>query len=427
MSSASTEITSMTNANLVEDSKSDLSAATDLIVQHDAPSNTAIQDAVLGTSGNVLNVSGVTAAAECEDSQFVQLPIAPGHDSLSADLERLIESVSAVEELSRLAREAAVGDLAQYQALVASSEQYTAGLQQASTLEDSAATALQSAFGHSARAAAEVLLADAKRVRDAFSELALAWQQRADEFLHAHPDVELLVIERRAEEQEARRQEEATARLRRRDSVLSALTSALEALVFPEARRAIAVLEREFADDVELIKSAQTRLRVAIREEKDLVAREALERAADQCEAGDLEAALATLEQVDVDGLSLEVSQDVFGRWCDVCSRLAQASGAYVERWAPRQGRGVICIVNPRIPREVEVLSSLGMGPDYFAGTIIKQVLSPEEKRDPGARRRAASAERILRELREFRAADVVTTGWATYAVPNTAALPVHH
>ncbi|MBV9600246.1 MAG: hypothetical protein JOZ87_25770 [Chloroflexi bacterium] len=417
----------MTSANLVEDSKPHLSAATDLIVQHDAPSNTAIQDEALSTDANALDLSGVTAAADCQDPQLVEVPSEPVHEGLSADLQRLIESVSAVEELSRLAREAAVGDLAQYQALVASSEQYTAGLQEASTLEDSAATVLQSAFGQSARAAAEVLLADSKRVRHAFAELAVAWQQRADEFLHTHPDVELLVIERRAEEQEARRQEEAAARLRRRDSVLSALSSALEALVFPEARRAVAVLEREFADDVELVKSAQTRLRVAIREEKDLVAREALERAADQCEAGDLEAALATLEQVDVDGLSLEVSQDVFGRWCDVCSRLAQASGAYVERWAPRQGRGLICIVNPRTPREVEVLSSLGMGPDYFAGAIIKQVLSPEEKHDPGARRRAAIAERILRELREFRAADVGTTGWATYAVPNTFAVPVHH
>jgi hypothetical protein len=39
-----------------------------------------------------------------------------------------------------------------------------------------------------------------------------------------------------------------------------------------------------------------------------------------------LEAALNTLEHVNVTGLSLEVSQDVFGRWCDTCSG---------ELWSP--------------------------------------------------------------------------------------------
>ena len=67
------------------------------------------------------------------------------------------------------------------------------------------------------------------------------------------------------------------------------------------------------------------------------------------------------------------------------------------------------------------------MGPDYFAGAIIKQALSPEEMRDSSARRRAAVAERILREARDFRAATVATTGWETYATPSAAALPIHH
>ena len=86
-----------------------------------------------------------------------------------------------------------------------------------------------------------------------------------------------------------------------------------------------------------------------------------------------------------------------------------------------------MCIVDPSRPRALEVLSALGMGSDYFAGAIIKQALAPEEMRDPGARRRAAVAERILREAREFRAAVVAPTGWTTYAAPSTAALPIHH
>jgi hypothetical protein len=83
--------------------------------------------------------------------------------------------------------------------------------------------------------------------------------------------------------------------------------------------------------------------------------------------------------------------------------------------------------VNPSTPRALEILSSLGVGPDYFAGAIIKQALNAEETRDPSARRRAAVAERVLHEARDFRAATVMTTAWATYAAPAAAALPIHH
>lgn len=427
MSSATIETINTTiAAGLLDERDPERPVNADPVVPPEGPPVTSMADEVLASGANAAESDGA-APTECQERQSVELAPPSADNSLSAELQRLIDSVASVEELSRQAREAAVGDLALYEALSESSEQYTIGLQQASVLEHDAAEALQRAFGQSATAAAEVLLADAERVRVAFGQLTAAWRQRADEFLRAHPDVELLVAERRVLEEEARRQEAVTARLRRRDSLVGALTSALDALVFTDARRALAALEREFADDVDLIKSAQQRLRFAIREERDLAAREAVERAAQHCEVGDLEAALATLEQVDVDDLSLEVSKDVFGRWLDSCSRLAQASGVYVKRWAPRQGRGVVCIVDLARPRALEVLSSLGMGPDYFAGAIIKQALSPEEMRDSSARRRAAVAERILREARDFRAATVATTGWETYATPSAAALPIHH
>src|SRR5262249_55448149 len=150
-------------------------------------------------------------------------------DGLSAELERLVQSVTAVEELSRQARAAAVGDLAQYEALVESAQQYNRGLEQASAIYEQATQAFDRAFGHSAKRAAESPVSEAKQVRDAFGQLVEAWQHRADDFLGAHPDVELLVAERRVQEEHARQQELLSARMRRRGGIVAALNSALDA------------------------------------------------------------------------------------------------------------------------------------------------------------------------------------------------------
>src|SRR5438552_269633 len=109
----------------------------------------------------------------------------------------------------------------------------------------------------------------------------------------------------------------------------------------------------------------QRRLNQLIRAARDDVAREGMQLAADQQARGELEGAVNTLEAVDVRELSLEVSQDVFGRWCDACSRLAQITGAQLVRYAPSQGRGLILHVDPSEPDELQVFSSLGMGPNY--------------------------------------------------------------
>src|SRR4051794_15918468 len=54
--------------------------------------------------------------------------------------------------------------------------------------------------------------------------------------LTAHPDVELLAAEQRAQEQEAQNRAILAARMRRRDGILAALNSVLDAQVLPEAR-----------------------------------------------------------------------------------------------------------------------------------------------------------------------------------------------
>lgn len=129
-----------------------------------------------------------------------------------------------------------------------------------------------------------------------------------------------------------------------------------------------------------------------------------------------------------MDGLSVDVSEDVFGRWSDACSRLAQTTGAWLVRYAPTQGRGLILLKDPSRPQELQVFSSLGMGSDYPQGTVITPYLTEQERRDPVACRRALAATAILKRAREFRAAAVLPgSTWSSFALPASPAAPVHH
>ncbi len=350
-----------------------------------------------------------------------------GPDALSAKLAHLVDSVTQVEDLSRRAREAAVDDLARYESLAASADQYGRGLEQARAICVQVRETRDNSFGKAAKAAAEKLVAEAEQVLAAFTQLLTAWQAQESSFLATHPDVESLVAERQALDAEARRQEAVAALARRRDALLASLDAALEEHVLNEARRALAIFEREFPDDLENIRLRRERLQQGIRAEKDLAARQTLLLSGQHQAAGDLEAALATLEQVDVHGLSLDVSEDIFGRWCDACSRLAQTTGAWLVRFAPAQGRGLILLKHPSRPQELQVFSSLGMGSDYPNGVMITPFLDEHERRDPVARKRVAEAPNILRRAREFREATMQPmASWGSFAASSPAA-PVHH
>jgi hypothetical protein len=154
------------------------------------------------------------------------------------------------------------------------------------------------------------------------------------------------------------------------------------------------------------------RLDQQVRAEKDAAARRALAEATDHQARGDLEAAVNALEQVDVQGLSQEVSQDVFGRWSDTCSRLALTAGGHLVRFAPSQGRGLILCTDPAYPNGLVVFSSLGMGPGFPQGKVVTDVA-------------------ILRRARPFReAVPVPITSWpgtATHAMAEGPAAPVRH
>jgi hypothetical protein len=402
------------------------SVADDSVV---APVIPEVTTAVIDSEKVIPRVQADIATDTWDDGQTAELQPTP--DALAEQLARLIDSVALVEELSRSAREAAAGDPSRYEALLKSSLQYRHGLDQATVIRDQARNVLDQAFGQAARAAAEPLLAEAEGVLAALTHLMRSWHEQADGFLTAHPDVELLLAERHAQEQAARDQEVRAERLRRHEALLASVDAALDERVFVEARRALSVFEREFSDDTSSSLARQPRLDQLIRLEHDDVAHEAMLVASEQQAHGDLEGAVNTLERVDIQALSLEVSQDVFGRWCDACSRLAQTSGAQLVRYAPAQGRGLILFVDPARPDELQVFSCLGMGPDYPYGTIITPVIDDYERATPElldrARKRARFGRTVLDRARSFREAMPSPSAAWGFQAPVQPTAPIHH
>jgi len=331
--------------------------------------------------------------------------------ALAQKLEELVLSVGLVEELSRQAREAASCDLATYDALLASHLQYATQLEQACAIRDQASEAHDRAFGQEARNAAEPILADAERIAQAFAHLSSAWQERASAFVNQHPDIQLLIDERDNQAELARQKEVQAAHHLRLQALITACDGAIRQGILREGRRLVDAIDAEFPEQTTVRDQLRLALQRRERADKDEAARQALASCAEYQARGDLEGAVNVLEQVDVQGLSVEVSQDVFGRWSDVCSRHAQLSGTTLYRFAPAQGRGVILYADPAYPNGLIVFSALGMGAGLKQGKVVTDFA-------------------ILRRARTFReASPLPMASWATSgpATPSTTQTPVRH
>jgi hypothetical protein len=345
------------------------------------------------------------------DTSLISAP-ATTAEALSTQLDQLIRSVGIVEELSRRAREAAADDLTRYDALLASCEQYIQGREQACAIRDQACQVQERAFGQQARAAAEPLVSHAERVLQAFADLDAIWQEQASAFLLEHQDVELLLAERRVEEEEARRREAAAACAHQLNTLIDRAFSVLQGGLVSEGKRLPAALERQFPDQTDAIDQLRRQLQLCVRAEKDAAARQALAASAEHQARGDLEAAVSALEAIDVHELSRDLSEHVFGRWSDTCSRLAQTGGATLLRFAPTQGRGLILTCDPLYPNGLVVFSSLGMGPMFPQGKVVTDLA-------------------ILRRAHPFReATQLPTSSWLPLpasAGADAPRSPVHH
>jgi hypothetical protein len=322
-------------------------------------------------------------------------------ETLAARLQTLLATVLEVEQLSRQAREAAASDLAHYDALVVARQLLEQHHREAVGIRYRAEELAASAFGARARAAAALTIAEARALEHMLNELIDRRTSEATAFKADHADVEALVDERRQHAAEARRRQVEAERAQRLADLVQTGEVTLRQSGLAEARDCLRRLEAEFPAEEHHIQALRTRIQQRLQADRDAAARAALAQAAEHQGRGDLEGALAVLEQVGVRGLSVEVGEDVFGAWSQACSRLAQSAGfdqvsagslhEMLVRFAPAKGRGLVLMRDPAVPHGLIVFSSLGMGPGYPRDRIVSDRLIVERAR--GFRRAAPLAE----------------------------------
>ncbi|MBV9897627.1 MAG: hypothetical protein JO020_25995, partial [Chloroflexi bacterium] len=338
---------------------------------------------------------------------------------ISARLRKLVVTVGQVEELSRRAREAAASDLGLYNGIAASQRQFEDGLADARRIGQEAEDVYKRAFGQEAKAMAEPAVVEAHDVEQAFAEFADAWRQSAASFLSEHPDVESLLAEQRQRGEETRRREIARAKAERFQQLVNAVDVALRQGLLDDARDCLKMLGTEYPNEAERVKPLHDRLEHRVRATNDAAARRLLVEASELQGRGDFNAAVRLLESVDVQGLSREASEDVFGRWSAACSLLAQMRGIELLRWSPAQGRGVMIYEEASVPYGALEFSAIGMGTSHFEG----RVLSAADR----------EGDLITSRARPFRAAALRTelsAGWhgSSYVVASgSPAAPVRH
>jgi len=342
----------------------------------------------------------------------------PDPSTVSARLRNLVVSVSQVEELSRRAREAAADDLTLYTGIAASQRQFEEGLSEARRIGLEAQAVYQRAFGREARAVAEPAVVEAREVEQAFVALAEAWLHRADAFVAEHPDVEALLAEQSQQDDEARRREAARARVERFQQLVTGTDAALRQGLLDDAKDCLKLLGREFPAEAARVAPLQERLEHRVRAANDAAARRTLLQASESQGRGEFDAAVRLLEAVDVQGLSREASEDVFGRWSAACSLLGQTGSLELLRYSPSQGRGIILHRDPSVPYGLVVFSSIGMGPSYFEGRVVSAA-----DREGGV---------IAARAKPFRSAELppeLSAGWygRSYVTGSAAGAPVRH
>jgi hypothetical protein len=329
-----------------------------------------------------------------------------------------VVSVSQVEELSRRAREAAADDLTLYTTIAASRRQFEEGLAEAHRIGIEAQSVYQRAFGREARAVAEPAVVEAREVEQAFAALAEAWQHQARAFLAEHPDVEALLAEQSQHDNEERRREAARAKAGRFQQLVTATDAALRQGLLDDAKDCLKLLAREFPAEAARVAPLQERVDHRVRAANDAAARRTLLQASESQGRGDFDAAVRLLEAVDVQVLSRETSEDVFGRWSAACSLLGQTGGLELLRYSPSQGRGIILHRDPSVPYGLLVFSSIGMGPNYFEGRVVSAA-----DREGGV---------IVARAKPFRSAELppeLGGDWygRSYVTGSGAGAPVHH
>jgi hypothetical protein len=265
-------------------------------------------------------------------------------------------------------RALALRDLERYDAVAESLRQAEQARDRASELRVRAELLAAEAFASEARVAAERVVTLATRSEAVATRHADDCRTELVQLSNKLDLERLLAERRRQEEAETARAAEAE-RARRLSGALAEASAALEAGRIEEAKALAGHVSSEDPDNAE---AASLLTIIAQREMavKTIAADEALWAVRRELRRDPTEA-IARLEALDVDGLPSILAAQVFGEWARACSRLCRERGtAEPLRYAPDPGRGAIIARDPN-RGEYVVVSALGMGPAWKAGTVV--------------------------------------------------------
>ncbi|MBI4496643.1 MAG: hypothetical protein HY689_01930 [Chloroflexi bacterium] len=289
---------------------------------------------------------------------------------LLAELEAASATLSAVARRDQEARMLALRDLERYDRAVAQQQEAEQARERAQQVRCEAEGLMERAFAEDARASARRVAALAAQAEAAATRLAQERRQEVER-LASQLDLEQILEERQRQEAEEKAKAAEAEKARRLFGALAQVKEALEAGRLAEAQGLLGPVASEYPDDPEvaslrnIIAQRELTVKVNVAEEALWAARREYRR--------EPTAAIACLEAVEVRSLPEPLARQVFGEWARACARLCRERGISEPlRYAPDPGCGAV-IGREQSDGAYVVVSALGMGPGWRAGTPVSE------------------------------------------------------
>jgi hypothetical protein len=290
--------------------------------------------------------------------------------ALLRELQRAGATLTAISRRDQEAQTEALRDLERYDQLVTHQRETERARDQAQQIRHEAEALSDHAFADEARSEAARVVGIAIRAEVAATDAANYWQGEVER-IAAQLDLERLLAERSRREETEKAKAAAAEQARRLAGALARARAALAAGRFEEAKGLLGPVASEHSDNPEI-----TTLKTIIAQRELSVKADAVEKTvweARRVYRHDPTAAVTQLESLDTDGLPESLARQVFGEWARACSRLCRERGiAEPLRYAPDPGRGAV-LARESPDGAYIVVSSLGMGPDWQAGSTVSE------------------------------------------------------
>jgi|GEM_PF-864561 len=288
--------------------------------------------------------------------------------ALLAELEAASTTLALVARQDHEARTLAMQELEAYDRLLEAQAQAERTRERAAAVRAEAERLVSSAFAPEARSAAEAVLARARTGEDRAAQLAGTRKAEADALV-ARLDLARLLEERRLDEEAEKARAAEAERQQRLSGALMQAREACDLGRFEEARALLGTVASLYPEsaDVASLREIITRRELSV---KCTAAEEALWDARRKHRQQPQDA-VAALEAIEIDGLPVELARQLFGEWARACARLCRERGFETAlRYAPDPGRGAVLVRETQAAPYV-VLSALGLGPGWQAGTSV--------------------------------------------------------